>query len=159
MIRHACPADLPGIMLIYEKARAFMRASGNPNQWADGRPYKETLVSDIEKQQLYVIEYDGDVVAVFALIIGDDPTYATIEGGKWISDKPYGTLHRVASDGSQSGIFKECSDFAYKKTGHVRVDTHEDNKPMQNAILREGYQYCGIIYIADGSPRLAYELV
>lgn len=158
MIRKACPADLPGILVIYENARAFMRASGNPTQWGDGRPFKETLEEDIRIGQLYVMEADGAVYAVFAFILGDDPTYAVIEDGAWISDRPYGTVHRIAGDGSRSGVFRECSEFCLSMTGHVRIDTHKDNIPMQTAILREGYSYCGIIYIEDGSPRLAYEL-
>lgn len=134
-----------------------MRATGNPHQWEDGRPYRTTLEDDIEKGQLYVLTDQDTVYGVFALIFGDDPTYAVIEDGAWISTAPYATLHRVASDGTHPGVFHECSEFAFSKIPHIRIDTHRDNRPMQNAILREGYQYCGIIYISDGSPRLAYE--
>ena len=28
---------------------------------------------------------------------------------------------------------------------------------MQKLIARAGFRYCGIIHVADGSPRLAYE--
>lgn len=46
--------DLPRIMEIYDIAKAYMRASGNPNQWNGTYPDPETLRTDIEKQRLYV---------------------------------------------------------------------------------------------------------
>ena len=48
MIRPAANADLPAIEDIYETARAYMRANGNPHQWSDyGYPERELLLSDI----------------------------------------------------------------------------------------------------------------
>jgi len=37
------------------------------------------------------------------------------------------------------------------------VDTHRDNRVMQQIITSQGFTYCGIIYVSDGSPRLAYQ--
>lgn len=39
----------------------------------------------------------------------------------------------------------------------MRIDTHENNKVMQHLIKKNGFQECGIIYVEDGSPRIAYE--
>lgn len=39
----------------------------------------------------------------------------------------------------------------------VRVDTHSDNIPMQKTLDKSGYTKCGIVYLYDGVPRLAYE--
>ena len=55
-IRPAVLADLPHILEIYAEARAFMRRTGNPNQWFDTHPAKEILLDDISKRQLYVSE-------------------------------------------------------------------------------------------------------
>lgn len=160
MIRLATKADFPVILKIYESAREFMRSQGNPNQWLNDRPKVELLENDIENRRLYVLD-DNGIYAVFACIIGRDPTYDVIEGGSWLSDSLYATIHRIASDGTHAGVFHECSDFVYAITGHVRIDTHQDNKPMQQAILREGYSYRGIIYVdAPVTPqRLAYEKI
>ena len=38
VIRHAEMADLPAMMDMFARARAFMASSGNPNQWVDGYP-------------------------------------------------------------------------------------------------------------------------
>jgi len=42
-IRKAEKADLENILAIYKKARAFMAANGNPNQWGNNKPAKEQI--------------------------------------------------------------------------------------------------------------------
>ena len=39
----------------------------------------------------------------------------------------------------------------------IRVDTHRDNLPMQRMLQKNGFIYCGIIYLADGKERFAFE--
>lgn len=158
-IRLAKKEDLTQLLTIYEAARSFMRKSGNLTQWQGGYPPKELLLSDIEKQQLFVIERANKIVGVFALIMGEDPTYSYIENGAWISKDEYATIHRIASDGTGSGILKAAVSFAWEKIPHLRIDTHKDNLVMQRAILNCGFVKCGIIYLSDGSPRIAYEKI
>jgi len=42
-------------------------------------------------------------------------------------------------------------------TDNIRIDTHKDNHIMQHNLAKYGFQYCGIIYIASGAERLAYQ--
>ena len=42
---------------------------------------------------------------------------------------------------------------------HIRVDTHADNKPMQHLAEKYGFSRRGIIYVEDGTPRIAYDLL
>ncbi len=156
-IQYARVEDLPRFMEIFEVARAFMRSTGNMHQWNNQYPAAEDLLADIEKKQLYTISEDGEIHAVFALIPGDDPTYAYIENGSWLSDAPYGTIHRIASDGKIHDVFAKAVRFGMSRIPHLRVDTHEDNKVMQHVVEKSGFQRCGIIYLEDGSPRIAYE--
>lgn len=158
-IRLAKNEDLMRLLTIYEAARIYMRKCGNLTQWQGGYPPKELLLSDIEKQQLFVIERARKIVGVFALIMGEDPTYTYIENGAWISNEEYATIHRIASDGTCAGILKAAVSFAWKKIPHLRIDTHKDNFVMQRAILKCGFEKCGIIYLSDGSPRIAYEKI
>lgn len=151
--------DLPQIMQIYESARCFMRKNGNMTQWQGGFPPAELLLSDIEIGQLYVIKQKNEIIGVFALIFGEDPTYSYIEDGAWLSEEEYAVLHRVASDGMRKGILKTAVSFSFEKIPHLRIDTHQDNLPMQRAIQKNGFQRCGIIYLADGSPRIAFEKI
>ena len=155
MIRKANLDDLPRILEIYAYARQFMRNTGNPTQWKEGTPAESALRRDIAAGQLYVQENDG-VHAVFALILGNDPTYAEIDGA-WLSDAPYATLHRVAGDGTRHGVLNQAVEFAKTQCGHLRIDTHKDNQIMQRAIAKNGFRYCGVIITDDGTPRLAYE--
>ena len=151
--------DMPRILEIYAYSRNFMKENGNPTQWDNLEAIKSNLLADIEHGNLYLIKNGDDVHGAFAFIIGDDVTYAEIEQGEWLSDKEYGTIHRVASDGSLHGVLGMVVEFCSEKISHLRIDTHEDNKIMQHVIIKNGFRKCGIIHVADGSPRLAYEKI
>lgn len=98
MIRPATSFDIPRALAIYHSARQFMRRSGNTVQWVNGYPSEALLRSDVAAGRLFVMEDAGGVYAVFAFIIGDDPTYQVIDGA-WLDDAtPYGTLHRLGSE-------------------------------------------------------------
>jgi hypothetical protein len=100
---------------------------------------------------------DGHIAAAFIFIIGDDPTYTVIENGKWLNDKPYGVIHRLASDGTQKGIADFCINWCFNKINNLRVDTHADNKVMQSILKKQNFKYCGIIYTHNGTARLAFQ--
>lgn len=171
IIRKAELAELDEIMKIFDIARQYMREKGNMNQWINGYPSRELITEDIEKGHLFVCrnsgagdcrgtdggrQYDGKIHGVFAFILGDDPTYHVIDGGSWLNDEPYGTIHRMASDGVISGLLEKSMPFCLSYTDNVRIDTHADNEPMLNAVKRYGFKHCGVIYVADGSPREAF---
>lgn len=156
-VRKAAAEDLERIMEIYAYAREFMAATGNPNQWGRTNPPRETLEADIRQGNLYVVE-EKSLHGVFAYFTEPDPTYAYIEDGAWLDDSPYGTIHRVASDGS-GGIFSAVLAFAEAGNPHVRIDTHRDNQVMQHVLEKHGFQKRGIIFLANGDPRIAYEKV
>lgn len=157
VIRNSTPADLPEIERVYACARAFMKATGNPTQWGDQSPARSLIESDFRNHTGYVAVSDGRIVGAFAWIPGEDPTYRVIEDGAWISDTPYGTIHRIASDGSVHGLLSEVLSFCVKDNPHIRIDTHADNKVMQHLLSKHGFTRCGIIYLENGDPRIAYE--
>lgn len=158
MIRLAETKDLDAIVKVYDAARAYMAASGNPHQWGDdGYPHRELLEEDIEQRHLYVIEENDAVHGVFAFMFGEDPTYGYIEDGQWPNQKPYGTIHRIASDGQIKGVFTKAFDFCRSKIDEIRIDTHRDNKTMQHVVTKHGFIRRGIIYLENGSPRIAYQ--
>lgn len=157
-IRKTAPEDLCRVLELYEQARSFMRANGNPTQWTKGYPDRETVLEDIRRGRSYVLMDGEQIACVFCFFIGEDPTYKVIEGA-WLNDRPYGVVHRIASGGARKGACSFCLNWCLRQCGNLRVDTHKDNLPMQKAVLKNGFQYCGIIHIADGSPRLAYQRV
>ena len=158
-IRHTDMSDLADVMKIYAYAREQMKLNGNPNQWGNTRPAESAIINDIRNRNSYVIEKDGVICGVFAFIIGEDPTYKIIEG-QWVNDtEPYGAIHRVASGGIINGVFERCLEFCAERISNLRVDTHHDNKIMQHKIEKNGFVKCGIIYLEEGSPRIAYQKV
>ena len=157
-IRTARPGDLKRIEEIYAYARRFMAQTGNPNQWGNKNPPTEQLVEDIRERNLFVVEDSGGIHGVFYFWIGEDPTYQIISEGSWLSDQTYGTIHRIAGDGA-GGIFAAALGFCRRQISHLRIDTHHDNLVMQHVVEKHGFQRRGIIYISDGSPRIAYEMV
>lgn len=156
-VEKATMSDLPRILEIYAYAREFMEKTGNPNQWGTTHPPINQLRRDIEQGRLYAVKAGDILRGVFYFCVEEDPTYAVIHDGAWHEDKPYGVIHRIASDGS-GGILKTAVEFAKERIGYLRIDTHEDNRVMQKALRKLGFLRCGIIYIADGTPRIAYDL-
>ena len=150
--------DLPRILEIYAYARSFMARTGNPTQWGTSHPPRNQLEKDIENGRLYVVKEASAIRGVFYFCIEEDPTYAVIQDGAWHDSRPYGVIHRIASDGS-GGILKAAVDFAKEQVSYLRIDTHEKNIPMQRCLAKNGFTRCGIIYLENGDPRIAYQKV
>ena len=155
-IRLARLEDLTEILKIYDYAKQFMAETGNPTQWAGSYPQRELLEEDISNCGLYVVTEQEKICGVFYFVIGPDPTYTLIENGTWHSDKRYGTIHRIAGNGT-GGVFGAALDFCRNQIDYLRIDTHEDNKVMQHVVAKHGFVPCGIIYTDDGSPRIAFD--
>lgn len=158
-IRKSRLEDIPQIMPVYEAAKRFMRSKGNMTQWTGGYPSEEVIASDIAKGNHYLGIEDGKVICVFTFIIGPDPTYDVIEDGQWLNDKPYGTIHRIASSGMRGGLLAECVDYCFELIDNIRIDTHADNSPMLEGVAKLGFTRCGIIHLLDGAPRTAFQKV
>jgi hypothetical protein len=160
-IRPATTKDLCRINKVYDIARDYMVQNGNASQWSGGYPWAELLANDIMKQQLFVMIVGGVIRGVFAFIIGVDPTYVEIEDGKWLNDKAYGAIHRLASDGKSCCVFEACLSFCLEQVDNIRIDTHADNAKMRALLEKNGFVKCGTIHVHDGlsdhSPRIAYQ--
>lgn len=159
-IQKATIHDLPRIMQLYAQARQFMVDTGNPRQWAARNwPPQWLLEQDIQQGKLYVCWCEDTLAAVFYYDFGDDidPTYRRIDNGRWLSDTPYGVVHRIAAKAG-SGAGKFCLRWAWERSGHLRIDTHGDNRVMQHVLRQLGFARCGIIHVAeDNDPRIAFE--
>lgn len=167
-IRKARAAELDKIEELFNNGRKFMRAHGNTEQWVNGYPSRALLEEDVEIGRLFVAVDDGsdgaagseedEILAVFAYILGDDPTYQVIESGAWLNDKPYGTIHRLVSSGKVPKIAQFVFDWALDQCDNLRGDTHSDNYVMQSVAEEFGFKMCGIIHLENGDPRVAYHV-
>lgn len=156
-IRLATTEDLDSILAIIDNARAYMRAHGNATQWAGEHPNRADFENDIAAGNSYIAKDEDGIQGTFAFVPGPDATYAVIQDGAWRYDEPYYAVHRVASAGKKGGFTTCVFSYAAKHATYLRCDTHADNTPMQQALKRAGFEYCGIIHIEDGSPRVAFD--
>lgn len=160
IIRKAIVADIPSITEIYEQARQFMAANGNPTQWVNGYPNEATIRGDLHRDQLYVCVDGNSIVGVFCYFMDTEPDYLTIHDGAWLKDGPYGVVHRIASADGHKGVASMCLNYAFAQCGDLRIDTHRDNIPMQRLLNKNGFQRCGLILLRkDGTERIAYQKI
>lgn len=158
-VRKTRPEDLERVMELYAEARAFMKRTGNPNQWKDSHPAESLIRRDIEEGIGYVLEEEGQIAAAFMFRIGEDPTYRVIEDGEWLREGPYGVIHRITAWNKSRGAASECMKWCFEQCANLRCDTHQDNKIMQHVLEKNGFKRCGVIYLENGESRIAYQKV
>ena len=160
-IRKTRKYELPILMDLFAHAREFMAEHGNAYQWGHNNwPHEDVVAKDIEDGNSYVITHKGEIVGTFFFVHGAhaEPCYDEIEGS-WAYDGDYGVIHRIASSGKRKGILKEAVEFALERCQHVRIDTHEDNVVMRNALAALGFAQRGTVHVEhDAVERIAYEL-
>ena len=157
-IRRTTEADLPEVMAIYAVARDFMRLNGNATQWVNGYPTESFIREEIAAGHSFICEnQSGEPVGTFCFIPGDDPTYSKIYEGEWLNSDPYASVHRLASSGKEKGVARACFEWCFRQCSNIRVDTHRDNVVMQRILEEMEFTFCGIIYVSNGTERLAYQ--
>ena len=160
IIREARPSDMAEMMKVMDAAKQIMRQSGNMHQWGEGYPSEAIIKADMEKHGAFVIVDDDMIIGYFAFLPSPEPTYNHIYDGEWLDDtQPYHVIHRIASYPDAHGIFSSIMDFCLSRDTNIRIDTHRDNNIMQYNVLKHGFTYCGIIYLASGDERLAYQRI
>ena len=157
-IRKAQLTDLTRMMVIYESARSQMVAMGNTKQWINGYPARHDIEQDVIKGISYLItDESSQPIGCFVVMPSPDPNYAKIEGGEWLDDDPYVAIHRAAASKPGLGLMDTILEWVKERYEVVRIDTHKDNAAMQHIVEKSDFIYCGIIYVANGTPRLAYQ--
>lgn len=159
-VRETREEDLERVMELFDQGRGIMRSTGNLSQWTDGYPSRDAVLRDMENHSSYVMEENGLLIATFALVEGIEPTYLKIYEGSWLdAGSPYATIHRLASGPESHGIARDCFGWAWNRINNLRIDTHRDNCIMRKCVEAAGFRYCGIIYLANGDERLAYQKI
>ena len=165
-IRKATSGDFSSMLELFEEARRTIATLGI-NQWQNGEPAPEVVSEDISLGQSYVVEEGGELLGTFALMNESEPLYDSIYNGEWKSgneNKSYQAIHRVAvavrvrGKGISSAIVDYAATHA-RALGResLRIDTHEGNVVMRRMLEKHGFVYCGVIYLSNGDPRVAYE--
>lgn len=150
--------ELEQVLELYAQARQFMQENGNETQWGTTYPPRELVEADIRSGKSHVCEEDGQLLGVFYFAVENEADYGEIYEGSWLGDGPYGVMHRVASPGKKKGVATFCVNWCVAESGgDLRIDTHRNNIPMQRMLEKNGFVRCGIIYLANGDERIAYE--
>jgi RimJ/RimL family protein N-acetyltransferase len=161
--RKSIEADMPSIMHIIHQAQTQLKEAG-VNQWQNQYPNEAAILNDIHNQESYVVLDHERVIGTFALSFRIESTYNQIYEGNWLSIQDYAVIHRIALDNEYKGlgVSTEVIDTieewcVNKKVFSIKIDTHEDNKSMRRMLEKNGFVYCGIIFLLDGNSRVAYE--
>lgn len=157
-IRRTEEKDIDIIMNIYETARKFMKENGNGTQWGDSFPTRELIEGDVLKDGYVVID-DKDILGVFVLNENTHELAYDRITGAWLNDKPYAVIHRLTTGGTHKGVGQFILDWCFNKFNNIRIDTHENNIPMKNLLIKNGYVYCGKIYYVGYGERVAFQKI
>ena len=163
--RQAKISDLDQIVEIIELSKKYLKET-KVDQWQNGYPAKEDLRRDIESGNSYVLTNKNEIVATTVISLDGESTYNSIFNGEWITNTEYIVMHRVAVHDKYKGkgifkeLIKEAESLALNKgIFSIKIDTHRDNISMQRAVVKNNFKRCGIIYLEDGSERIAFEKV
>lgn len=163
--RLAKEIDREKIEKIYEDGSLKLKSLGI-NQWqGNEKPNLNNFSNLNENDIIYVLE-DKEIIVSTIIIYDKDEDYENNLVGTWNSPKPYVALHRIAtlSGARKKGYGRKIIEFAenYAKENNfksVRVDTHRENKSMQNLLNSMEYNYVGIVYLDGKRERFAYEKI
>ena len=156
-------ADIRSIMKIIKQAQDYFKEQGI-DQWQNNYPNPDTIKNDINKEEGYVLIEDNEILGTAAVSFKGEKTYDNIYDGKWLGNEKFVVIHRIAVNSNLKGkglageIIKNVEKLCLDKNVHsIKMDTHEDNISMQNSLKKNGFKYCGVIYLEDKSKRIAFE--
>lgn len=161
----AVERDASGIINIIKQAQDYFKAQGI-NQWQDNYPDFEIVKNDIENKNGYVLLKDNIIVGTVVVSFEGEKNYESIYNGKWLSNDEFAVIHRIAIDSKFKGlglsliIIKNIERICLNKGVHsIKIDTHKENISMQKMLLKNGFIYCGVIYLENKSERVAFEKI
>lgn len=163
--RKSIKSDVSRIMEIIKQAQEYFKLQGI-DQWQNNYPNNEVINNDIDNGQSYVMLKNNNIVATTVVSFESEKSYENIIDGKWLTNEKYGVIHRIAVDINYKGlglaheIIKYAEELCINNNIHsIRVDTHEENIPIQNLLKKNNFKYCGIIFLEDGGKRIAFEKI
>lgn len=163
--RLAREIDRIEIEKIYEDGSIKLKSLGI-NQWqGQDKPNLDNFKELIENKNIFVLD-DKEKVVSTVIIYDYDLDYEKNLDGKWSSPKAYLALHRIGTLSSERNkgygrkIIEFAEDFAKENNyKSLRIDTHRENKTMQNILNLLGYNYVGLVYLDGKNERLAFEKI
>ncbi len=164
MIRKAIPSDIDAVLNLTKSCARAMISKGI-YQWNEHYPTKERFRTDIELQELYVLD-EETVIGVIVLTEIEDEEYIPIQ---WLTQNGNNLyVHRLAvhptfwGQGYAQKLMDFAEDYARKhQYESIRLDTFSQNPRNQKFYETRGYQKLGNIFFPKQSeyPFYCYELL
>ena len=167
VIRKSTISDLDELTILFDEARTTIGRLGI-DQWQNGYPQKGVIAEDVRRERSYCVLDDDGICGTFVLVDDGEPTYDRIFDGQWLTgdSDSYIAIHRVAvalrtrGQGISTLIIDHAERAARENDRRsLRIDTHRGNIVMRRMLEKHGFILCGIIFLADGGERVAYEKI
>lgn len=167
IFRKATNEDIDRIAEIIAHASRRLGAAGI-DQWQRGYPNRQSIENDVENGVGMALSLGNEIIAYGAVIFTGERAYDSITNGEWLtscdsSNPTYAVVHRLCVSeifvgmGFAKHFMVAAEAMAAERAVSMRIDTHPDNKIMQQMVSKLGYTYCGDVVIE--SRRLAYEKI
>jgi len=160
LIRPGTQEDIESIMNLIRSCVIHME-SKNIYQWDKIYPDKDTIIKDIEKQELHILEESGRIYAFFVINEFQSPEYSNIN---WTFSGKVLVLHRLCVDPLMQGkgLAKKLMLFAHEfaqKHGYktIRLDAFTKNPSAVALYTRLGYSKVGTVVFRKG-PFFCFEI-
>ena len=169
-IRKAEMADFDQVMDILKDGRNQLAERGI-DQWQGDYPNPDHVKEDIEHGYAYLAKSeDGETVGTLSIVPAPDTTYDQLDGAWQVETNDYVTIHRVAIHSDHTGhgyaskLYQAVISYftsGFNDVKSIRVDTHEDNLPMQHLIKKSGFKRVGTLHgvYRPNETSYVYELV
>lgn len=169
-IRKAEMADFDQVMAILKDGRNQLAERGI-DQWQGDYPNPDHVKEDIEHGYAYLAKSeDGETVGTLSIVPAPDTTYDQLDGAWQVETSDYVTIHRVAIHSDHTGrgyaskLYQAVISYftsGFNDVKSIRVDTHEDNLPMQHLIKKSGFKRVGTLHgvYRPNETSYVYELV
>ena len=165
MIAPAKISQIPEILIMTDACRIAMEANG-VYQWTTEYPSRKAFENDIERDELYVLQNDNEIVGCIVVSLFIDEDYKSV---KWLTENANNYyIHRLAVHPNYQGkgfaqrLMDFGENFARENNAvSVRLDTFSQNKRNQKFYEQRGYTKLGNIFFPKQSehPFHCYELV
>jgi len=165
MIRIAKKEEIDQILRITKACAAYL-ISQNIFQWSDQYPSKEIFLSDIDRDELYILIKHDRIIGFIVITPIMDIEYKEVD---WLTpDDNNIYIHRLAIHPEEQGkgyaqsLMDFAEDLAIKNNyTSIRLDTFSKNIRNQNFYELRRYHKLGNVYFLNQSkdPFYCYELV
>ncbi|HDZ05401.1 hypothetical protein LCGC14_0070480 [marine sediment metagenome] len=165
MIEPAKISQIPKILSMTDACRIAMEANGI-YQWTTAYPSKQAFEKDIERNELYVLLQDNEIVGCVVISLFMDEEYRSVN---WLTENTNNYyIHRLGVHPKYQGkgfaqqLMAFAENFARENNAlSVRLDTFSQNKRNQKFYEQRGYAKLGDIFFPKQSqhPFHCYELV